>query len=125
MDRRSVRVRFVVHKTRAVLLAITVLFAASAAFADTMPLSQIQKGMHGYGETVFEGNKLERFDVEILGVLKNIGPGQDLILAKVDAPWIRRAGVIAGMSGSPIFIDGKEIGALAYSWQFSKEPIAG
>lgn len=106
------------------LLAITVLFAGSA-FAETMPLSQIQKGMRGYGETVFEGNKLERFDVEILGVLHNIGPGQDLILANVDSPVIRRAGVIAGMSGSPIYINGKVIGALAYSWQFAKEPVAG
>lgn len=90
-----------------------------------MPLSQIQKGMRGYGETVFEGTKLERFDVEIVGVLHNIGPGQDLILARVDSPMVKRAGVIAGMSGSPIYIDGKVIGALAYSWQFAKEPIAG
>ncbi|HEV7763800.1 MAG TPA: SpoIVB peptidase S55 domain-containing protein [Thermoanaerobaculia bacterium] len=90
-----------------------------------MPLSEIQKGMKGYGLTVFEGTKVEKFDVEILGVLNNIGPDQNLILAKVDHPVIARAGVIAGMSGSPIFIDGKVIGALAYSWQFSKEPVAG
>jgi len=90
-----------------------------------MPLSEIRKGMRGYGVTVFEGTKLEKFDVEIVGVLQNIGPGQSLILARVDAPAVQRAGVIAGMSGSPIFIDGKCIGALAYSWQFAKEPIAG
>jgi SpoIVB peptidase S55 len=125
MDRCQGGVRFDVQTRRAILLfAITALFAGSV-FAETMPLSQIRKGMRGYGETVFEGNKLERFDVEILGVLNNIGPGQNLILAKVDSPVIQRAGVIAGMSGSPIYIDGKEIGALAYSWQFAKEPIAG
>ena len=90
-----------------------------------MPLSQIQKGMRGYGVTVFEGTKLERFDVEIVGVLNNIGPGQSLILARIDSPIVQRAGVIGGMSGSPIYIDGKVIGALAYSWQFAKEPIAG
>ena len=90
-----------------------------------MPFSQVRKGMHGYGETVFDGTKLERFDVEITGVLQNIGPGQDLILAKVSGPVVDRAGVIAGMSGSPIYIDGKVIGALAYSWQFAKEAIAG
>jgi hypothetical protein len=90
-----------------------------------MPLSQIQKGMKGYGLTVFEGKNLEKFDVEILGVLHNIGPGQDLILGRIDAPIVKRAGVIAGMSGSPIFVDGKVIGALAYSWQFAKEPVAG
>lgn len=90
-----------------------------------MPLSQVQKGMKGYGLTVFEGTTVEKFDVEILGLLHNIGPGQNLILARVDSPVVRRAGVIAGMSGSPIFIDGKVIGALAYAWQFSKEPVAG
>jgi len=90
-----------------------------------MPLSQVEKGMKGYGLTVFEGTNVEKFDVEILGVLHNIGPGQNLILAKVDHPVVRRAGVIAGMSGSPIFVDGKVIGALAYAWQFAKEPVAG
>lgn len=107
------------------LVAIVVAFASAAAAAERMPLSQVQKGMRGYGLTVFEGTTIEKFDVEILGVLHNIGPGQNLILAKVDSPVIRRAGVIAGMSGSPIFVDGKVIGALAYAWQFSKEPVAG
>jgi hypothetical protein len=115
-----------VRTSKSILLsALAALFALSAAAQSTMPLSQIRKGMKGYGVTVFEGTKLERFDVEILGVLNNIGPGQDLILAKVDSPVIERAGVIAGMSGSPVYIDGKVIGALAYSWQFAKEPVAG
>jgi len=90
-----------------------------------MPLSQIRKGMRGYGVTVFEGTTLKKFDVEVVGVLNNIGPSQNLILIKVDAPEVQRAGVIAGMSGSPVYIDGKVIGALAYAWQFAKEPIAG
>jgi len=90
-----------------------------------MPLSQVHKGMKGYGLTVFDGTQIEKFDVEILGVLNNTGPNQDLILARVDSPVVRRAGVIAGMSGSPIFIDGKVIGALAFAWQFAKEPVAG
>ena len=102
------------------LIATTTLHAA-----DKMPLSQVQKGMKGYGLTVFEGTTIEKFDVEILGVLNNVGPDQNLILAKVDHPVVARAGVIAGMSGSPIFIDGKVIGALAYAWQFAKEPVAG
>ena len=107
-----------------VLLAL--LIATPAAFADDiMPLAQVHKGMHGYGVTVFEGTKLEKFDVEIIGVLNNIAPGQSLIMARVDGPEVRRAGVIAGMSGSPIYIDGKVIGALSYGWQFAKEPIAG
>jgi len=81
--------------------------------------------MKGYGLTVFDGDRIDRFDVEILGVLRNIGPKQDLILAHVDSEVIRKSGVIAGMSGSPIYIDGKVIGALAYSWQFSKDGVAG
>lgn len=90
-----------------------------------MPLSQVKKGMKGYGLTVFEGTQVEKFDVEILGVLNNVGPDQNLILARVDHPVVRRSGVIMGMSGSPIFIDGKVVGALAYAWQFAKEPVAG
>jgi hypothetical protein len=107
-----------------VSLASTVLTADVVA-AERMPLSDIKKGMKGYGLTVFEGTKIEKFDVEIVGVMHNIGPGQNLILAQVDSPVVKRAGVIAGMSGSPVFIDGKVIGALAYAWQFAKEPVAG
>ncbi|MEO8380087.1 MAG: SpoIVB peptidase S55 domain-containing protein, partial [Acidobacteriota bacterium] len=109
----------------ALLAAVVVIFGSTAQAAERMPLSQIHKGMKGYGLTVFAGSAVEKFDVEILGLLNNIGPGQNLILARVDSPVIRRAGVIAGMSGSPIFIDGKVIGALAFAWQFSKEPVAG
>src|SRR5438552_10011069 len=116
---------YVQRRLLAISLTIATTLIAAAAAAETMPLSQIQKGMRGYGVSVFEGNRLERFDVEILGVLHNIGPGQDLILGKVDSPIVRRAGVIAGMSGSPIYIDGKVIGALSYAWQFAKEPVAG
>ena len=101
------------------------MLASTLQAAERMPLDAVQKGMKGYGLTVFEGTTVEKFDVEILGVLHNIGPSQNLILARVDSPVVRRAGVIAGMSGSPIFIDGKVIGALAYAWQFAKEPVAG
>ncbi len=90
-----------------------------------MPLHEVKRGMTGYGLTVFEGREVERFDVEILGILENIAPDQSLILARVDSEVIRESGVIAGMSGSPIYIDGRVIGALAYSWTFSKAPIAG
>ncbi|HUP45340.1 MAG TPA: SpoIVB peptidase S55 domain-containing protein [Thermoanaerobaculia bacterium] len=111
--------------TRALPLALAVALTATVLSAGMMPVSEVTKGMKGYGLTVFEGDQIEKFDVEIVGVLHRIGPGQDLILARVDSPQIRRAGVIAGMSGSPIFIDGKIIGALAYAWDFSKEPVAG
>jgi SpoIVB peptidase S55. len=110
---------------RFLLFVAACLFSAAAFATDIMPLAQVQKGMRGYGLTVFDGKNIERFDVEILGVLNNIGPRQDLILAKIDSPEVRRSGVVAGMSGSPIYIDGKLIGALAYAWQFASAPIAG
>ncbi len=115
----------VLTRKLSLLFVCAVAFASAVHAAERMPLSQVEKGMKGYGLSVFEGTTVEKFDVEILGVLHNIGPGQNLILAKVDHPVVRRAGVIAGMSGSPIFIDGKVIGALAYAWQFAKEPVAG
>ena len=77
--------------------------------------------------TVFEGTQPEAMDVEILGVLKNVlGPNQDMILARLKGSKPEYTGVVAGMSGSPVYIDGKLLGALAYRiGQFSKEPIAG
>jgi hypothetical protein len=125
-------VRSTVFSRKLMLLAVVMsVTLASAAVAETpapagkMPLSEVRKGMKGYGLTVFEGTQVEKFDVEILGVLENIGPEQNLILARVDHPVVARAGIIAGMSGSPVFVDGKVIGALAYAWQFAKEPVAG
>jgi hypothetical protein len=90
-----------------------------------MPLGEVKKGMTGYGLSVFDGSDVERFDVEILGVLENIGPDHSLILARIDSELLRDSGVIAGMSGSPVYIDGRLIGALAYSWMFATSPIAG
>ncbi len=109
----------------AVLTLIGVCLSVPASADEIMPLSKVQKGMKGYGLTVFEGTKVEKFDVEIIGVLHDVGPDQNLILARVSHPVTDRAGVIAGMSGSPIYIDGKVIGALAFAWQFAKEPVAG
>ncbi len=81
--------------------------------------------MKGYGLTVFEGTKPERFDVEIIDILENFRPRQELILIKTRHPRLEVAKVVAGMSGSPIYINGKMIGAYAYGWQFASEPIAG
>lgn len=81
--------------------------------------------MKGYGLTVFEGTKPERFEVEIIDVLKNFQPRQELILIKTKHPRLEVAKVVAGMSGSPIYIDNKMIGAYAYGWSFGKEPVAG
>src|SRR5258706_13649801 len=81
--------------------------------------------MKGHGRTVMKGTKVETFQVEILGVLKNTSPGRDLVLARLSGLGLDKTGVIAGMSGSPVSIDNKLLGAVVYAWAFGKEPIAG
>ena len=92
-----------------------------------MPVSEIRAGMTGIGRTVFEGADLQEFKVHILGVLRNVqGPKRDLILARLEGGPLAQTGVAQGMSGSPVYIDGRLIGAVSYSiGAFSKEPIAG
>src|SRR5262249_26331735 len=95
--------------------------------ADQMPVSEIRPGMVGVGRTVFDGTHVEEFRVNILGVLENvIGPRRDLILARLEGGPLANTGVIAGMSGSPVYVDDRLIGAVSYALgSFSKEPIAG
>src|SRR5712692_5499100 len=105
------------------LLAWTVSPAAGAT--TFFPLQDVKAGMRGIGKTVFSGDRIEEFQVEILGVLENIGPKQSLILARLSGGPIEKTGVMQGMSGSPVYIDGKLLGAVAMAFPFSKEPIAG
>lgn len=100
---------------------------AVAAYAQTayMPVREIRAGMKGYGLTVFHGEAVERFDAEILGVLENAGPRQNVILARLSGGPLAHTGVMQGMSGSPVFINGKLIGAVALAFTLSKDPIAG
>jgi hypothetical protein len=81
--------------------------------------------MHGVGRTVFSGNRIEEFQVEILGVLENSGPHESIILGKLSGGPLAEAGVMQGMSGSPVYIDGKLAGAVALGFAYAKEPIAG
>ena len=92
-----------------------------------MSADKIKRGMKGIGLTVFQGTRIDTFEVEVLGVLRNVlGPKSDMILARLSGGPLEQTGVIAGMSGSPVYIDGKLIGALGYSiGSFAKEPIAG
>lgn len=107
-------------------LLVTAPFARAQDDIQIFPLSQVKAGLKGVGLTVFEGDKITEFQVEILGVLKNaIAPKQDVILARLSGGPLARTGVIAGMSGSPVYIDGKLAGAVALSFPFSKEPLAG
>jgi hypothetical protein len=91
------------------------------------PVDELRPGMVATGRTVFEGDRLDDFKAHILGVLRNvIGPSRNLILARLEGGPLANTGVIAGMSGSPVYIDGRLVGAVSYSLgQFSKEPIAG
>lgn len=93
--------------------------------AEILPLDQVKAGQKGKGRSVFEGNKVEDFDVEILGVLRNFQPKKSIILARLKSPVLEKTGVISGMSGSPVYVDGKLIGAVAYSFPYATEAIAG
>jgi len=97
------------------------------AVSKIMPIGEIKAGMVGVGRTVFEGTELKDFKVHIIGVLRNIqGPKRDLILARLEGGPLAETGVAAGMSGSPVYIDGRLIGAVGYSiGSFPKEAIAG
>jgi hypothetical protein len=102
------------------LLEVSLLLAAPVSF---LSVSQIHAGMRGIGKTVFLGDKVEDFDVEILGVLENVGPRQSLIIVRLSGGPLQHTGIMQGMSGSPVYIDGKLIGALAFAFPFAKDPI--
>jgi hypothetical protein len=98
----------------------------AATKTQFFPLSQLKEGMKGTAWTVFRGSEPEEFQVEILGVVPGaVGPKQDMIVGRISGGGADRTSVFAGMSGSPVYIDGKLVGAIAYSFPFSKEPICG
>ncbi len=99
--------------------------AAPAASPDILPFKDVTAGMRGTGRTVFSGSTIEEFSVEIIGSMENILPKKNLILARLEGGPLRDTGIMEGMSGSPVYINGKMIGAVAYSWGFAKEPICG
>lgn len=96
-----------------------------AAETSVMPLEEVAKGMRGKGRSVFRGTKVEQFDVEILGVLRDVMPRGSVILARVDTPNLRQGGVISGMSGSPVYVQGRLLGAVSFGWRFAKEGLCG
>jgi SpoIVB peptidase S55 len=110
---------------RFAVLALFALSAALSAQTPLLPLKDVRAGMRGVGRTVFSGNRIDEFQVEILGILDNIGPKQSLILARLSGGPLEHTGVLQGMSGSPVYIDGKLAGAVAMAFPFAKDPIAG
>jgi len=101
--------------------------AAAQESRETLPLNQVRPGMQGYAYTIFTGDQVEKFDLEVLGVLDNfLGPKQSIILVQLKGPKVEHTGVVAGMSGSPVYLDGKLAGALSLKLGvFTKEPIGG
>lgn len=107
-------------------LGLTIPLARGDAKPRTISVEEIKDGMKGYGLTVFKGTEPERFDVEVVGVLHNFRPSQELILIKTPHPRLNVTKNVRGMSGSPIYLDGRLAGAYAYSWSsFQVEPVAG
>lgn len=108
-----------------VLPALLVCVAAVRGQQRTISVDEIRPGMRGHGMTVFRGTVPERFDVEVIDVLHQFAADQDLILIRSDHPIMDHASTVAGMSGSPIYFDGRLAGAYAYGWAFGKDPVAG
>jgi hypothetical protein len=122
-----VQMSMTTRKAVAALTLAAFIGITPSATTPLMPLDEIRPGMVGVGRTVFEGSDLQEFDVHILGVLRNVqGPKRNLILARLEGGPLAQTGVAQGMSGSPVYIDGRLIGAVSYSiGAFSREPIAG
>jgi hypothetical protein len=120
--------RHFVRKTY--LLLVAALFAGTLALAqeqELFPLSQVRPGLQGYAYTIFTGDKVEKFDLEVIGVMENfLGPKQSIILVELKGPKAEHSGVVAGMSGSPVYFEGKLAGALSLKLgTFTKDAIAG
>ena len=111
----------------ALLLGALAVSVAPPDSTEIMPLSEVRAGMQGYAYTIFAGDQIEKFDLEVLGVLPNfLGPKQSIILVQLKGPKVEHTGVVAGMSGSPVYLEGKLAGALSLKLGiFTKEAIAG
>jgi SpoIVB peptidase S55 len=111
----------------ALVCSLTLTPTVSGQSNDILPLSQVQPGMHGYAYTIFAGDQVEKFDLEVIGVMPNfLGPRQSIILIELKGPKVEHTGVVAGMSGSPVYLEGKLAGALSLKLGvFTKEAIAG
>src|SRR5437667_668737 len=101
--------------------------AAGAQSSQILPVSEVREGMQGYAYTIFAGDEVEKFDLEVIGVMPNfLGPRQSIILVQLKGPKVEHTGVVAGMSGSPVYLEGKLAGALSLKLGiFTKEPLAG
>ncbi len=108
------------------LLIILFCFATiSLHSTELFDINEVRAGLKGYGKTVFKGSKRETFEFKVLGVLEKFAAGKDLIIVEIISPLLNNGGILEGMSGSPLYINGRLLGALSYGFPFSKKPIAG
>ncbi len=113
-------------RTLTISAVLFVLCLSTVEGTEYMSVDEVKPGMKGVGKTVLrDGDRVEEFLVEVIGVMKNVAPDTDMVLVKCSGARLEKTGIIAGMSGSPIYINGKLLGALAFAWPFAKEPIAG
>src|SRR3984893_13306518 len=126
ISRSIVRSIFSAIITLAMLLGAPTHLRAQQS-GEILTLSQVHPGMQGYAYTIFAGDQVEKFDLEVLGIMPNfLGPKQSIILVQLRGPKVEHTGVVAGMSGSPVYLEGKLAGALSLKLGiFTKEPIAG
>jgi hypothetical protein len=108
-----------------VLAACVLSSGLASAQTAILPLSEVKPGMAGEARTVFQGTVPEAFKVRVVSILRNFMPKQDIILVRAEDPRLEASGIAAGMSGSPVYVGGKLMGAIAYGWSFAKEPLAG
>lgn len=108
-----------------VCVLLAAVFAVALAGIPIMTVDQLKPGMKGTGRSVFFGTEIKEFGVEVVDVMRHVWPRGDLILCRLSGQGLEESGVVAGMSGSPVYIDGKLVGAVAYAWAFAKEPLAG
>jgi hypothetical protein len=106
-----------------ILIVLSLSFCLQAV--EIMKLSEIKAGMEGVGKSTLKGTKAETYTFKVLGIIENFAPNKNLIIVKLDSPELNTGGIVSGMSGSPAYIDGKLIGAIAYGFLFSRQPIGG
>lgn len=105
-------------------ILLVLLFAVISFSYEIFPFHMVEKGMKGYGITRWNNNELKKFNLEVIGALRS-NPKSGVIIARIEDEEISNTGVVAGMSGSPVYIDGKIVGAVAFTWSFLKEPLVG
>jgi len=112
-------------KKKLLFLLFIVCFCVKSSYPEIMKLAEIQPGMQGEGKTIFKDTKIETFKFKVLGFIEKFVPNKNLIIVEIKSSVLEGGGILEGMSGSPLYINGKIIGAVSYGFSFSKKPIAG